>query len=47
MKTVNTKSPSKNRKKLAVRKTALKNLTVRASSAPAGRWTLCPVCGSY
>ncbi len=43
----NTTSTRKARKKLVVRKTALKNLTVRTSAKQDGRWTLCPVCGSY
>lgn len=40
-------SNGKNRKKLVVRKTALKNLTVRTSAKQAPQWTMCPVCGSY
>ena len=48
MRTIKTKtSTRKNRKKLVVRKTALKNLTVRTNSKQAPPWTLCPVCGSY
>jgi hypothetical protein len=48
MRNIKTKaSTGKNRKKLVVRKTALKNLTVRTEAKPAARWTMCPVCGSY
>lgn len=43
----NTTSTRKNRKKLVVRKTALKNLTVRTDNKEPARWTMCPVCGSY
>ena len=47
MNTMKTKSTRKARKKLVVKKTALKNLTVRTSSKGVAPWTLCPVCGSY
>lgn len=38
---------SKSRKKLVVKKTALKSLTVRTNGKQAAAWTMCPVCGSY
>lgn len=47
MTTKSTRKNRKNGKKLAVRKTAVKNLTVRTNGKPAAQWTLCPVCGSY
>lgn len=48
MRTIKTKaSTRKNRKKLVVRKTTVKNLTVRTSAKQAPQWTMCPVCGSY
>lgn len=43
----NKTSSRSSKKKLVVRKTALKNLTVRTDSKQAAQWTLCPVCGSY
>ncbi|HVJ92988.1 MAG TPA: hypothetical protein VM580_24470 [Labilithrix sp.] len=42
------KNKASGKKKLVVKKTTLKNLTVRTDTKlPEMQWTMCPKCGSY